>query len=170
VKLRGELDLKKIRPLERATYAGAVDNLGGEVLSWMLSSMKFGGTVAAIGLAASPALNTTVMPFILRGVSLLGINSTDVPTRAEHEEVWRRLSTDMRPPQLASMARTIPFEALPSAFDDFIASRVKGASWWRSAKSDSFRRRSRQAPEEAWTRAFRPSPRPTSRSAWTAAW
>jgi putative YhdH/YhfP family quinone oxidoreductase len=126
VKLRGELDLKKIRPLDRATYAGAVDNLGGEVLSWMLSSMKFGGTVAAIGLAASPALNTTVMPFILRGVSLLGINSTDVPTRGEHEEVWRRLSTDMRPPQLASMARTIPFEALPSAFDDFIASRVKG--------------------------------------------
>jgi putative YhdH/YhfP family quinone oxidoreductase len=126
VKLRGELDLKKIRPLEKAIYAGAVDNLGGEVLSWMCSSMKFGGTVAAIGLVASPSLNTTVMPFILRGVSLLGINSSDVPTRAEREEVWRRLATDMRPPQLATMARTIPFEALPSAFDDFIASRVKG--------------------------------------------
>jgi acrylyl-CoA reductase (NADPH) len=126
VKLRGELDLKKIRPLEKAIYAGAVDNLGGEVLSWMCSSMKFGGTVAAIGLVASPALNTTVMPFILRGVSLLGINSSDVPTRAQREEVWRRLATDMRAPQLESMARTIRFEALPSAFDDFIASKVKG--------------------------------------------
>jgi acrylyl-CoA reductase (NADPH) len=126
VKLRTELNLKKIRPLEKAIYAGAVDNLGGEVLSWICSSMKFGGTIASIGLAASPALNTTVMPFILRGVSLLGINSSDVPTRAQHEEVWRRLATDMRPPQLASMARTIPFDALPSAFDDFIAGRVKG--------------------------------------------
>jgi putative YhdH/YhfP family quinone oxidoreductase len=126
VKLRSELDLKKIRPLERATYAGAVDNLGGDVLAWMCSSMKFSGTVASIGLAASPELKTTVMPFILRGVSLLGINSNDVPTRAQHEEAWRRLATDMRPPQLASMARTIPFDALPSAFDDFITGRVKG--------------------------------------------
>ena len=126
VKLRGELDLKKIRPLEKAIYAGAVDNLGGEILSWMCSSMKFGGTVAAIGLAASPALNTTVMPFILRGVSLLGINSSDVPTRAQREEVWRRLATDMRPPRLDSMVRNIRFDALPSAFDDFIAAKVKG--------------------------------------------
>jgi acrylyl-CoA reductase (NADPH) len=126
VKLRSSLDLKKIRPLEKAVYAGAVDNLGGEVLSWLCSSMAFGGTVASIGLAASPALNTTVMPFILRGVSLLGINSPDVPTRAQREEVWRRLATDMRPPKLASMARTIPFAELPSAFDDFIAGRVRG--------------------------------------------
>jgi putative YhdH/YhfP family quinone oxidoreductase len=126
IKLRTELDLKKIRPLEKAAYAGAVDNLGGDVLAWMCSSMKFGGTVAAIGLAASPELKTTVMPFILRGVSLLGINSTDVPTRAQHEEAWRRLATDMRPPRLDAMARTIPFDALPSAFDDFVAARVKG--------------------------------------------
>lgn len=126
VKLRGELDLKKIRPLDKAVYAGAVDNLGGEVLSWICSSMKFGGTIASIGLAASPALNTTVMPFILRGVCLLGINSSDVPTRAQHEEAWRRLATDMRPPKLAAMARTIPFEALPSAFDDFVAGKVTG--------------------------------------------
>jgi acrylyl-CoA reductase (NADPH) len=126
VKLRSELDLKKIRPLEKATYAGAVDNLGGEILSWMCSSMKFGGTIASIGLASGPELKTTVMPFILRGVSLLGINSTDVPTREQHEEVWRRLATDMRPPQLKSMARTIPFDQLPSAFDDFITGRVKG--------------------------------------------
>jgi acrylyl-CoA reductase (NADPH) len=126
IKLRSELDLKKIRPLEKAIYAGAVDNLGGDILSWMCSSMKFGGTVASIGLAASSELKTTVMPFILRGVSLLGINSTDVPSRAQHEQVWRRLATDLRPPQLSTMARTIPFDELPSAFDDFITGRVKG--------------------------------------------
>jgi len=66
------------------------------------------------------------MPFILRGVSLLGINSTDVPTRREHGRSGGALSTDMRPPQLASMARTHPVRGAASAFDDFIASRVKG--------------------------------------------
>jgi putative YhdH/YhfP family quinone oxidoreductase len=126
VKLRGELDLAKIRPLDKATWAGAVDNLGGEVLAWMCSTMKFGGTIASIGLAASPNLNTTVMPFILRGVSLLGINSSDVPARPEREEVWRRLAAAVRPEQLKAMARTIPFSTLPQVFDDFIASKVRG--------------------------------------------
>ena len=126
VKLRSSIDFKKIRPLDKAVYAGAVDNVGGEVLAWMCSSMAFAGTVASIGLAGSFALNTTVMPFILRGVSLLGINSSDVPTRAQRAEVWRRLATDMRPRKLSSLARTIPFSELPFAFDDFIAARVRG--------------------------------------------
>src|SRR5258705_10470837 len=77
---RKSLDLTKIKPLDKATWAGAVDNLGGEVLAWMASTMKVNGVIASIGLAASPTLNTTVMPFILRGVSLLGINSTDSPS------------------------------------------------------------------------------------------
>lgn len=126
VKLRSSIDLTKIRPLEKAVYAGAVDNVGGEVLAWICSSMAFAGMIASIGLAGSSALNTTVMPFILRGVSLLGINSSDVPTRAQREQVWRRLASDMRPPKLSSVARTIPFSELPFAFDDFIAGRVKG--------------------------------------------
>lgn len=126
VKLRSELDLAKIRPLDKATWAGAVDNLGGEVLAWMCSTMKFGGTIASIGLAASHNLNTTVMPFILRGVSLLGINSSDVPTRPQREQVWQRLATDVRPEQLKAMTRTIPFSQLPGAFDDFIAAKVQG--------------------------------------------
>ena len=126
VRLRSEIDLAKIRPLDKATWAGAVDNLGGEVLAWICSTMKFNGTIASIGLAASPSLNTTVMPFILRGVSLLGINSSDAPTRAQREEVWRRLAADVRQEQLKKMTRTIPFGDLPKVFDDFIAARVRG--------------------------------------------
>lgn len=126
VKLRSEMDLTKIKPLDKAVWAGAVDNLGGEILAWMASTMKLNGVIASIGLAASASLDTTVMPFILRGVSLLGINSTDAPSPQLREEVWRRLATDMRPPALKEMARTIPFEQLPSAFDAFIDARVRG--------------------------------------------
>jgi putative YhdH/YhfP family quinone oxidoreductase len=122
--LRASLDLAKIRPLDKATWAGAVDNLGGEVLAWMASTMKLNGVIASIGMAASPSLNSTVMPFILRGASLLGINSTDAPSPELERSVWSRLATDMRPPLLKEMARTIAFEALPGAFDDFIAGSV----------------------------------------------
>ena len=122
--LRQSLDVTKIKPLDKATWAGAVDNLGGEVLAWMASTMAFKGTIASIGLAASPNLNTTVLPFILRGVSLLGVNSTDCPTPEEGRAVWQRLATDMRPPLLKEMARTVPFADLPRVFDDFINAKV----------------------------------------------
>lgn len=124
VLLRRSLDLTKIRPLDKATWAGAVDNLGGDVLAWMASTMKFNGVIAAIGLAASPGLNTTVLPFILRGASLLGINSTDAPSPALERRVWQRLATDMRPPLLKDMARTVPFAELPGVFEDFISAKV----------------------------------------------
>ena len=71
VLLRESLDLSKIRPLDRGRWAGAVDNLGGDFLAWIASTMQQGGTIASIGLAASMSLNTTVAPFILRGVCLL---------------------------------------------------------------------------------------------------
>jgi len=125
VMLRGSLDLTKIRPLDRARWAGAVDNLGGDILAWIASTMEQGGTIASIGLAASMSLNTTVAPFILRGVSLLGIDSGYIrePYRSS---VWQRLASDLRPPHLAAMARRIPFDGLPAAFDEFIAGRAKG--------------------------------------------
>jgi acrylyl-CoA reductase (NADPH) len=124
VKLRGEIDFSKVKPLEKATWAGAVDNLGGEVLAWMAATMNFNGVIASIGLAASPSLNTTVMPFILRGVSLLGINSTDAPSQELRREVWHRLGSDMKPPMLKEMCRTIAFAELPGVFGDFIDARV----------------------------------------------
>ncbi|HUN68773.1 MAG TPA: acryloyl-CoA reductase [Burkholderiales bacterium] len=126
IKLRSEIDLSKIKPLDKATWQGAVDNLGGEVLAWMASTMKFNGVIASIGLAAGFGLNTTVMPFILRGVSLLGINSTDAPSPELERQVWSRLAGDMKPAELKDMAKTIPFADLPKVFDDFINARVTG--------------------------------------------
>jgi acrylyl-CoA reductase (NADPH) len=125
VMLRQSLDLTKIKPLDRALWAGAVDNLGGDVLAWIASTMKQGGTIASIGLAASVTLNTTVMPFILRGACLLGIDSGYIgaPYRAG---VWQRLATDMRPRHLNAITRTIAFADLPSVFDDFLKARVTG--------------------------------------------
>ena len=125
VLLRSSLDLAKIRPLEKTLWAGAVDNLGGEVLAWMASNMRQGGTIASIGLSASMSLNTTVAPFILRGVSLLGIDSgyTPMPLR---QKVWRRLATDMRPKHLKEMAQTIAFDRLPTVFEKLLKAQSKG--------------------------------------------
>lgn len=127
--LRQSLDLTKIKPLGKETWAGAVDNLGGDVLAWMTSTMKVGGALASIGLAASFTLNTTVMPFILRGVSLLGIDSVNCPME-QRAAVWRSLATDMRPAHLApnatGMVREIAFDDLPTAFGDYIQGSVKG--------------------------------------------
>ena len=86
--------------------------------------MKVNGVIASVGLAASPDLKTTVMPFILRGASLLGINSTDSPDEKIRQEVWRRLAGDLRPPMLKEMCRTIRFSELPSVFQDFIDAKV----------------------------------------------
>ncbi|HSA89816.1 MAG TPA: acryloyl-CoA reductase [Burkholderiales bacterium] len=121
--LRQSLNLEKIKPLDKSTWAGAVDNLGGEVLAWLCSTMKDNGVIASVGLAASPSLNTTVMPFILRGARLLGINSGE-SSNDVRATVWRRLATDMKPPLLKEMARTVPFSRLPSVFDDYINAKV----------------------------------------------
>ncbi len=125
VMLRQSLDLARIKPLGKELWAGAVDNLGGDYLAWIASTMKQGGAIASIGLAASMSLNTTVAPFILRGASLLGIDSGYIgdPYR---NGVWQRLATDMKPRHLASMTRHIRFADLPAAFDDYIQGRVKG--------------------------------------------
>jgi acrylyl-CoA reductase (NADPH) len=125
VMLRQSIDLTKIRPLDKAQWAGAVDNLGGEVLAWMASGMKVGGTIASIGLAASPSLNTTVLPFILRGASLLGIDSVNCPMPLR-TQVWRRLAADMKPLHLEDMTKVVHFADLPTVFDAFIASKATG--------------------------------------------
>ena len=123
VMLRQSLNLQKIKPLDKATWAGAVDNLGGDVLSWFASTMKENGVIASIGLAASPTFNTTVMPFILRGVRLLGINSGDSANDVR-DRVWQRLASDLKPRLLKEMCRTIPFAQLPGVFNDFIEAKV----------------------------------------------
>ena len=125
VLLRQELDLGK-RPLEKALWAGAVDNLGGDVLTWLTRTMDFWGNIASVGLAASHKLETTVMPFILRGVNLLGINSVMTP-REVRLDVWRRIGTDLKPAQLdATCTRIVDFPELPAQFADYVAGKVTG--------------------------------------------
>ncbi|HJV79198.1 oxidoreductase [Noviherbaspirillum sp.] len=125
VTITSTIDFGKVRPLEAGLWAGAVDNVGGPILQWVLAHMKQAGTVASIGNAASHKLETTVFPFILRGVSLLGIDSgyMGFPTR---QRVWDRLASDLKPRHLAEVTRVISFNDLPGCFDDFIEGRVKG--------------------------------------------
>jgi NADPH2:quinone reductase len=125
VLLRGEVDLGK-RPMEKARWGGAIDNLGGDVLTWLTRTVKYGGNIASIGLAASPTLNTTVLPFILRAVCLLGINSVDTP-RDLRLQVWQRIGGDLRPRHLDVISgRTIEFDGLPDAFQAYIDGKVTG--------------------------------------------
>ncbi len=125
VMLRTSLNLDRIKPLDKALWAGSVDNLGGPVLSWIASTMRPWGTIASIGLAASMELKTTVAPFILRGACLLGIDSAYTPM-AIRSEVWRRLAADMKPRHLDAMAHTIDFDRLPGVFQPLIDARATG--------------------------------------------
>jgi acrylyl-CoA reductase (NADPH) len=114
------------RPLERAEWAGAIDNLGGDMLTWLTRTMDYGGNIASVGLAAGVALNTTVIPFILRAVCLLGINSVDTP-RDLRLAVWSRIAGDLKPRHLETIGHTtIDFDALPGAFTAYLEGRVTG--------------------------------------------
>ena len=125
VMLRGGLDLAKIKPLDKATWAGALDNLGGDVLAWLASTMQIGGALASIGLAASHNFNTTVMPFILRGVSLLGVDSVNAPMPLR-EKVWKRLGSDLKPRHLKSIVTTVDFADLPGVFEKVMNAKMRG--------------------------------------------
>jgi NADPH2:quinone reductase len=114
------------RPLEKALWAGAIDNLGGEMLSWFTRSTGYGGNVASIGLAASHKLETTVMPFILRGVNLLGINAVDTP-RDVRLQVWERLATDLRPRHLDRIVNgEVGLDELVPCMQDWLDGKVTG--------------------------------------------
>ena len=123
--LRDELDLGK-RPMEKALWAGAIDNLGGDYLTWLTRTVDYGGNIASIGLASSFALQMTVLPFILRAVCLLGINSVDTP-RELRQAVWGRIGNDLKPQHLDTIGhRTISFDKLPDAFQGYIDGTIKG--------------------------------------------
>ncbi|MBM4198552.1 MAG: oxidoreductase [Gammaproteobacteria bacterium] len=125
VLLRKEIDYGK-RPLEAARFAGAIDNVGGETLTWLTRTVDNWGNIASIGLAGGAELHTTVMPFILRGVNLLGINSS-ATLREMRLVVWNRIATDLKPRHLERIAtRTIAFDELPGSFDAYLQGTVTG--------------------------------------------
>ena len=122
---RQEIDFGS-RPLESVQFAGAIDNVGGEMLAWLTRTVGFWGNIASIGLAGSAKLETTVMPFILRAVSLLGINTSTTP-RDMRLKVWQRIATDLRPRHLDRIVtRTIGFDELPGAFPAYLDGGVIG--------------------------------------------
>ena len=122
---RGEIELGT-RPLEKALWAGAVDSVGGEELSWLTRTVMPEGNIASIGLAGGVKLETTVMPFILRGINLLGINSVLIPMTVR-ERVWRRLGSDLKPRHFADIVtRTVSLDELPGVFDEYTEGRVTG--------------------------------------------
>jgi NADPH2:quinone reductase len=122
---RASLDFGS-KPMETARWGGALDNLGGDTLTYLTRTVRPWGNIASIGLAQSHVLNTTVMPFILRGVSLLGINSTECP-RPWRLAVWDKLAAQWKPQQLATIApRMVGLDQVPEVCEELIAGKALG--------------------------------------------
>lgn len=130
---RNTLDVGS-KPLETACWGGAVDNLGGDTLAYLTRTVKPWGSIGAIGLAQSPALNTTVIPFILRGVSLLGIWSVECP-RSWRLAIWERLASDWKPEGLLSLIapKIVPLEEVATVAEELVAGKAQGRTVVRIA-------------------------------------
>jgi len=124
VQPRGQIDLGT-RPLEKATWAGAVDAAGGDLLAWLVRTAAPWGGVASTGLTGGTNLSLTVLPFILRGVSLIGVDSVTCPMDVRLD-TWRRLATDLRPAALDSVGHDITLDDLPAAFDTLLKGQARG--------------------------------------------
>lgn len=120
---RSVLDLGS-RALETERWAGAVDSVGGDLLAWLTRTMQRDGVIASIGNADRNEFSGNVLPFILRGVRLLGINvNNPVETKLR---IWRRMAGEWKPRHLDRIAQAIRLEQLPQTFDDLLAGRVRG--------------------------------------------
>lgn len=113
------------RPLEAETWAGCVDAVGGEMLARLLGQMKYGGSVAAVGLAGGAGLPATVIPFLLRGVNLLGIDSVMQPY-ANRVRAWERIAKDLPMDKLEAMVQPATLSDLPGLGRDILKGQVKG--------------------------------------------
>lgn len=113
------------RPLESETWAAGIDTVGSQILARVLAQTRYGGVVAACGLAAGPDLPTTVMPFILRGVRLQGVESVTTPLEVRRR-AWNRLVDGLSPAALDEMIEVIPMSALPGRAPEVLAGQVRG--------------------------------------------
>jgi putative YhdH/YhfP family quinone oxidoreductase len=116
--------MEKERPLETPLYAGAVDSVGGEQMAWLIRRMQRDGVIAAFGNAGGAEFAGNVLPFILRGVRLVGVNVNN-PFETM-QRLWGRLAGDFKPRHLDRIARRIRFEQLEEAFDGLLAAQVTG--------------------------------------------
>jgi len=122
---RQELAEPATRPLETERWAACIDAVGGPILAKVLTQVKYGGSVAAVGLAGGNKLETTVIPFLLRGVNLLGIDSVMCPG-PRRREIWRRIAADLPMDKLDSMTTETTLSELPSIAGDILKGRVRG--------------------------------------------
>ncbi|MBC1467868.1 NADPH:quinone oxidoreductase family protein [Listeria welshimeri] len=116
---------EKIRALDKQLYAGAIDCVGGKPLSYLLTAVQYGGAVTTCGMSAGGKLDTTVFPFILRGVQLLGIDSVLCPMQ-KRTQIWQRLATDFKLANLDELATEINFQTLPEALHQVMNGGVTG--------------------------------------------
>ncbi len=113
------------RPLEKALWAAAFDSVGGDQLAWLTRTVQQDGVIAAYGNAGGIELKTTVLPFILRGVRLIGVNSGDTPMPLRRR-IWQRLAAGLKPRHLDAIARVIALHDLPGYFEQMLQGRIKG--------------------------------------------
>jgi acrylyl-CoA reductase (NADPH) len=116
---------EKARPLNKELWAGAIDVAGGNTLANVLSQIKYGGAVAACGLAESMNLPTSVAPFILRGITLYGVDSV-MASLDKREQAWQRLAQDLDMSLLEELSFELEFTDLPQAAEDILAGKVRG--------------------------------------------
>ncbi len=119
------LDEPRPRPMLKSLWAGAVDTVGGPTLSYLIRSTQTHGNIAACGLVGGTEFAGTVIPFLLRGVNLLGIDSAFCP-RPYRDEVWRRLATDLKPRRLGEIVHQIGLADLPNSIEAILQGRVQG--------------------------------------------
>lgn len=122
---RSSIDLKSTRPLEKALWAGALDAVGGDTLAWLVRTMQQDGAIASFGNAGGVDLHTTVFPFILRGVKLLGVDSAATAMHLR-KQIWQRLAGELKPRQLSQLAHTVPFAQLPEVFPRMMRGETRG--------------------------------------------
>ena len=122
---RQELAELSRRPLEAGRFAGAVDTVGSATLAQVLKQIQPGGSVAACGLAGGFDLPTSVMPFIIRGVSLVGIDSVMCP-KPRRLEAWARLAKDLPIEKLEAITRVEPFGRVPELAEEILQGKIRG--------------------------------------------
>ncbi len=122
---REEVSAESNRPLEKELWAGSVDSVGGATLAYLIRTTKYGGSIAACGLTGGTTVNTTVFPFLLRGVNLLGIDSVFCPMGLRRE-LWQRLASDLKPTKLDSISREVTLDELPQVTASLLKGGVKG--------------------------------------------
>jgi acrylyl-CoA reductase (NADPH) len=122
---RAALSAPSKRPLDSERWAGAIDNVGGDTLAGLLRTTAVGGSIASCGVAGGAAFSSTVYPFILRGVSILGIDSLRLPN-ARRREIWQRIARDLPLPLLDSMIQVAPLEKVPELGAQILAGQIHG--------------------------------------------